>query len=98
MDIKRIILMNTQSPYGAGNTIAFLFGAIFNILANLQYFSLLDYTLKAFIGGIVWLGFKLLGDHLSTRYKPGFKATRFSTTSKTPAASKTKAPKKDDQK
>jgi hypothetical protein len=48
-----------------GNWIAFLFGAAFNILANFKLFFLLDYTLQAIVGGIICLGFKILGDILS---------------------------------
>jgi hypothetical protein len=66
--------MNTQvhqhQPTGlpggqVSNTVAFLFGAIFNILANTDYASLIDYALKAVIGGVIWLLFKILGDYIS---------------------------------
>lgn len=64
--------MNHQAPAGlsggsASNTVAFLFGAIFNILANTDYASLIDYALKALIGGVIWLLFKLIGDYISSR-------------------------------
>ena len=48
-----------------GNGIAFLFGAVFNLLANVNLMFLLDYTLQAIVGGIICLGFKVLGDILS---------------------------------
>ncbi len=48
-----------------GNGIAFLFGAVFNLLANVKLLFLLDYTLQAIVGGIICLGFKVLGDVLS---------------------------------
>ncbi len=59
--------MNTQinQHQTSGNTVAFLFGAIFNILANTDYASLIDYALKAVIGGVIWLLFKIIGDYIS---------------------------------
>lgn len=51
----------------ASNTVVFLFGAIFNILANTDYGSLADYALKAVIGGVIWLLFKIIGDYISAR-------------------------------
>ncbi len=60
--------MNTQinQHQTSGNTVAFLFGAIFNILANTDYGSMVDYTLKAVIGGVIWLLFKIIGDYISS--------------------------------
>ena len=60
----------TQTNYGftqggSGNTVAFLFGAVFNILANTDYASFLDYSIKAVIGGVIMMLFKLLGDYIS---------------------------------
>jgi hypothetical protein len=54
---------------GQSNGIVFLLGAIFNILANTDFSNLLDYTLKAVIGGFVWLLYKLLADFISSRSK-----------------------------
>lgn len=48
-----------------GNRIAFLFGAAFNLLANVNLMFLLDYALQAIVGGIICLAFKVLGDILS---------------------------------
>ncbi len=42
------------------NVNVFLFGAIFNVLASIDFSSLLDYTLKAIIGGGIWLCFQVL--------------------------------------
>ena len=53
----------------SGNWLAFLFGAVFNLFADVAPQRLLDYTYQALVGGIVCLGFKLLGDYLHTRYK-----------------------------
>lgn len=58
--------MNTEvQHHGSGNWIAFLFGAVFNLLSNVNLLFLLDYALQAVIGGIVCLAFKVLGDILS---------------------------------
>ncbi len=39
-----------------------------NILAGLDYTSLMDYTAKAIIGGIVWLVFKVIADFVKERF------------------------------
>lgn len=59
--------MNTEihQHHGSGNWIAFLFGAVFNLLANANLRFLLDYALQAVVGGIVCLAFKIIGDILS---------------------------------
>lgn len=54
-----------QNHGPGGNWIAFMFGAVFNLLANVQLTWLLDYALQAAVGGIVCLAFKVLGDVLS---------------------------------
>jgi hypothetical protein len=51
--------------HGSGNWIAFLFGAIFNVLGNVNLGFLVDYVLQAVIGGIICLVFKIIGDVLS---------------------------------
>lgn len=51
--------------HGLGNGIAFLFGAAFNLLANVNLLFLLDYALQAIVGGIICLAFKIIGDVLS---------------------------------
>jgi hypothetical protein len=43
----------------------FLTGAI--LLANLDFTGLLDYALKATIGGAIWLGFKMTADYLERK-------------------------------
>jgi hypothetical protein len=60
----------TQTNYGSGNTVAFLFGAVFNLLANTDYSSLIDYSVKAIIGGVVMMLFKLLSDYISRKLFP----------------------------
>ncbi len=48
-----------------GNGIAFLFGAAFNLLANVDLLFLLDYALQAIVGGIICLAFKIIADVFS---------------------------------
>ena len=48
-----------------GNGIAFLFGAVFNLLANVNLLFLLDYALQAIVGGIICLAFKIIADVFS---------------------------------
>lgn len=57
--------MNTKlSDLGSS---VFLTGSL--IFANLDFASLTDYALKAFVGGAIWMGFKLAGDLLSKHFK-----------------------------
>lgn len=60
--------MRSSSEGGSGNVIAFLFGAIFNILANTDAASLTDYAIKAVVGGFIWLLFKIVGDYINQKY------------------------------
>ena len=48
-----------------GNGFAFLFGAAFNLLANVNLLFLLDYALQAIVGGIICLAFKIIADVFS---------------------------------
>jgi hypothetical protein len=59
--------MNTaiNQNHGMGNGIAFLFGAAFNLLANVNLLFLLDYALQATVGGIICLAFKIIADVFS---------------------------------
>lgn len=43
----------------------FLTGTI--LLANMDYSSLMDYAVKALIGGAIWMGFKIAGDYISEK-------------------------------
>ncbi|HXA01894.1 MAG TPA: hypothetical protein VNW99_07900 [Cytophagaceae bacterium] len=49
------------------NFSVFLLGAILNILAAVDYVSLIDYSLKAIIGGLIWLGFKITSEIIMQR-------------------------------
>ena len=59
--------MTTTNQSQASNFSVFLLGAILNILAGVDYVSLVDYSLKAIIGGAIWLGFKMAGEHFTIR-------------------------------
>ncbi|HEY9048272.1 MAG TPA: hypothetical protein VIN08_20335 [Ohtaekwangia sp.] len=52
----------TTSHITGSNWIAFLFGAIFNVLPHIDLTFLIDYMIKAIVGGIICLGFKIIGD------------------------------------
>lgn len=45
----------------------FLTGTI--LLANLDYSGLADYAVKALVGGVIWMTFKVAGDYISERLK-----------------------------
>jgi hypothetical protein len=55
----------TTQTNGSGNWIAFLFGAIFNLLGNVDMAIVTDYVVQAVVGGIICLMFKIIGDILS---------------------------------
>ncbi|MFD0998696.1 hypothetical protein ACFQ21_05230 [Ohtaekwangia kribbensis] len=60
--------MNTTTPTNnsAGNNwFAFLFGAVFNLMAHIDLSFIMDYILQAIAGGIICLAFKIIGDILS---------------------------------
>ena len=59
------------------NVSVFLLGVFLNLLAAIDFTSLVDYGLKAFLGGLIWLGFKLLGDYITEKMrKPSFQILR----------------------
>jgi hypothetical protein len=57
--------INQNHGGSGGNWIAFVFGAVFNLLGNVNLTFLIDYALQAVVGGIICLAFKILGDVLS---------------------------------
>jgi hypothetical protein len=59
--------METQRVNSDNGNQLFLTGAI--LCANLDYSGLLDYALKAFIGGIIWMSFKLAADYITFKRK-----------------------------
>ena len=62
--------MNTdiQHNHGSGNWVAFLFGAIFNLIVTITYRGLIEYAIYSLVGsviaGAVWLFYKKIGDRL----------------------------------
>jgi hypothetical protein len=59
---------NSQTQlHGASS---FMLGALLNLMAVIDMTGLLDYAIKAFIGGLIWLGFKFLGDYVSRKMNP----------------------------
>lgn len=59
--------MEMKATQQDSSTNIFLTGAI--LLANMDYTGLGDYALKAAIGGMVWMAFKLTADYLGERIK-----------------------------
>lgn len=61
------------------NVSVFLLGVVLNLMAAIDYTSLFDYGLKAILGGLIWLGFKLLGEYITAKMqekKRSFQALR----------------------
>lgn len=42
------------------------------LFANIDYNGIIDYGLKAFVGGAIWFGFKLAADYYSRKFKTNF--------------------------
>lgn len=59
--------MEMQKTTSDSSSQLFLTGTI--LCANLDYAGLLDYALKAIIGGMIWMGFKMAGDYLNKKTK-----------------------------
>lgn len=59
--------MEPQKTHTDSSSHLFLTGAI--LFANLDYTGLLEYAMKAVIGGAIWMGFKLAGDYFANRKK-----------------------------
>ncbi len=57
--------MDTKTGTGDTASNIFLTGSIF--LANLDFTGLMDYALKAAIGGLMWLIFKMVADGIERR-------------------------------
>jgi len=60
-------LMNVGNQQS--NISVFLLGVSLNLLAAIDFTSLLDYGLKALLGGLIWLGFKLLGEYFTSKMR-----------------------------
>jgi CDP-diglyceride synthetase len=62
-------MQTTQVDGGKGNWIAFLFGAIFNLLGSVTVTMIVDSAVQAVVGGIIVLLFKILGDYFDPQIK-----------------------------
>lgn len=49
------------------NISVFMLGAILNTLAVVDMNGLVDYSVKAILGGVIWLSFKILADYIGTK-------------------------------
>jgi hypothetical protein len=58
---KKIVAMKLYQFLFSDPSGAMLY--LFILFADLDYTSIVDYTVKALIGGGIWFAFKLLGDH-----------------------------------
>lgn len=66
--IKKIFVMKLYQQLQSENlSNMFLYGSI--LLASIDYIGILDYTIKALLGGGVWFGYKLLTDYYSPRLR-----------------------------
>ncbi|MEO5980005.1 MAG: hypothetical protein ABIS36_23260 [Chryseolinea sp.] len=54
--------INYHPNHGGGNWIAFLFGAVFNVAANVVDPGPASYLVHAIAGGLICLMFKIIGD------------------------------------
>jgi hypothetical protein len=62
---KRIKMETKTSAHETSSSSILLTGCIF--LANLDFTGLLDYAVKAAIGGAIWLGYKLTADYIERK-------------------------------
>lgn len=59
--------METKTSTESTSSSILLTGIVF--LANLDFVGLLDYAVKAAIGGGIWLGYKLTADYIERKRK-----------------------------
>jgi hypothetical protein len=57
--------MNTVLSSVSNTWTAFVFGAVFNVLTAKLDETLIQFTIKTIIGGVIWLAFQIVAD----RYK-----------------------------
>jgi hypothetical protein len=64
---ERCQKLNTmpEQPDGTGNML--LTASI--LFANIDYSSLMDYAIKAFVGGAIWMAFKVGGEYFSDKIR-----------------------------
>ncbi len=66
MKFKEIDMQGTNQDTGNHSSVL-LYGAL--MFANIDAASVMEYTVKALVGGVVWLGFKIAADYLSHKIK-----------------------------
>jgi len=62
---RNINSMKETQQTNDSNSNLFLTGSI--LLANLDYSGLTDYAVKALVGGVIWMAFKVAGDWISKK-------------------------------
>ncbi|MFZ5552485.1 MAG: hypothetical protein ACOZCO_05160 [Bacteroidota bacterium] len=67
MKLKDMLNMQGANQDTTNHTSLLLYGAL--MFANIDAASVMDYTVKAVVGGVVWLGFKIAADYLSQKIK-----------------------------
>lgn len=60
-------MQGVNHDVGSNQSTLLLYGAV--LLANIDGAGVLDYGVKALVGGVIWLGFKLTSDYLSQKIK-----------------------------
>ena len=55
----------SQTADANNSSSLFLTGTI--LLANMDYTGLMDYAIKALVGGAIWMAYKIAGDHFSNK-------------------------------
>jgi hypothetical protein len=62
-----------EAPAHYKSITVFLLGALLNLLAAIDFVSLLDYCVKGIAGGLIWLGFQWLSEVWINRLKTKLK-------------------------
>ena len=57
------------TPTHGNHFLVFLLGLTINLLAQVDPSGFIDYALKAIIGGVIWLLFKLLSDYIAAQFR-----------------------------
>lgn len=61
--------MNSTNSYSDSTASIVLYGAI--QFANIDYTGVVDYAVKALIGGVIWLCFKVTADYINNKMRKG---------------------------
>jgi hypothetical protein len=65
--LKKVETMQKNQITSDGTSNMFLTGTI--LLANMDYSGLADYAVKALVGGLIWMTFKIAGDFITEKMK-----------------------------